>query len=555
MKTSNLFIVLFVITGLFGSLTKADFIFSEPTMVPNVNSDSSDSYPEISRDGLELYFVSKRGGIFENIWISKRLSIDDPWSEPVKLDGPFNERTAISPSLSADGLELYFDRHDNDLWLSTRASKGDPWGEPVKLEPPVNTNNRESHPCISADGLELYFMSDRPGGGSNPSNTDIFVATRPTQNDPWGEPVKLSYCVNGDQYESTPFISSDGLLLFFGRGYSKGHIFVSKRASTVDPWGSAEFFAPVNSGTASDVWGQSPGNSEFFVSFSDGDSTIYFSRGTSAMTSDWNIWQVEITPIVDFNNDGIVDAIDISIMVDSWHTNESLCDIAPGPMGDGFVDDQDLAALSEYVSPPLTAHWALDESEGIVAANSDGSQGSTYDGYIMGGAVWEPSGGQIGGALRLDGVDDYIIAPAVVNPAKEHFSIFLWVQGGAPGQALISEPLGPNWLMLHNDGRLMTELQSLGALGSPLLSDAVINDGFWHHLGLVWDGSSRKLCFDGVVVAEDQQNALESPSNSLYIGANGNSEAGTFFSGLIDDIRVFGRALSEKQIKGFANTK
>ena len=553
MKTSNLFIVLFIIAGLFGSLTKADFIFSEPTMVPNVNSDSSDSYPEISRDGLELYFVSKRGGIFENIWISKRLSIDDPWSEPVKLDGPLNERTAISPSLSADGLELYFDRHDNNLWLSTRASKGDPWGEPVKLEPPVNTNNRESHPCISADGLELYFMSDRPGGGSNPTNTDIFVATRPTKDDPWGEPVKLSYKVNGNQYESEPFISSDGLWLFFGRGYSKGHVYVCKRTSIEEPWGNAEFFAPINSGTG--IWNNSPGESEFNVSFSEGDSTIYFTHGTSVFTEDWNIWQVEVTPIVDFNSDGIVDAADVSIMVDSWHTNETLCDIAPAPMGDGFVDFRDLSVLSEYVSPPLTAHWALDESGGMVAVNSAGDQGSAYDGYVMGDAAWEPFSGMIGGALRLDGIDDYIINPAMVNPAKEQFSLFLWVQGGTPGQAVISEPAGPNWLALDAVGRLKTELQSPGPLGNPLFSDVVITDGLWYHIGLVWDGSTRKLMVDGVVVAEDQQDGLESPSNSLYIGTNGTCEAGTFFSGLIDDIRVFNRGLSKKQIKGLVNTK
>jgi hypothetical protein len=168
-----------------------------------------------------------------------------------------------------------------------------------------------------------------------------------TKDDLWGEPVKLSTNVNGDQYETLPFISPDGLSLFFSRGYSKGHVHVCRRASIADPWESAEFFAPVNSATG--IWSDSPGQSEFCVSFSEEDSTIYFARGTDVFSNDWNIWQVEVTPVVDFNSDGIVDAEDVTIMVNLWHTDYSICDIAPAPLGDGFVDVQDLTVLAEHL--------------------------------------------------------------------------------------------------------------------------------------------------------------------------------------------------------------
>jgi Tol biopolymer transport system component len=190
---------------------------------------------------------------------------------PTKLESPVNSPASeFFPSLSADGLELYFSEGypnvtscearsggygHTDLWVSTRASKDDLWGEPQNLGPVVNSENADDEPCISADGLELYFMSDRPGA----SNSDIFVTTRLTKDDPWGEPVKLSSNINSNQYEYTPFISPDGLLIFFSRGYSKAHVWVSKRASTKDPWGPAEFFSPVNSGTG--VWHNSSGKS------------------------------------------------------------------------------------------------------------------------------------------------------------------------------------------------------------------------------------------------------------------------------------------------------
>ena len=73
--------------------------------------------------------------------------------------------------------------------------------------------------------------------------------------------------------------------------------------------------------------------------------------------------------------DGIVDATDMCIMVDHWGTDNSLCDIGPKPLGDGIVDVQDLIVLAEYLTkdvndPTLLAHWALDETEGMVVADS-----------------------------------------------------------------------------------------------------------------------------------------------------------------------------------------
>jgi hypothetical protein len=51
--------------------------------------------------------------------------------------------------------------------------------------------------------------------------------------------------------------------------------------------------------------------------------------------------------IADVNRDGIVDSIDLCMMVDYWHTGEPYCDIAPAPFGDGIVDVQDLIVLAE----------------------------------------------------------------------------------------------------------------------------------------------------------------------------------------------------------------
>ncbi len=211
-------------------------------------------------------------------------------------------------------------------------------------------------------------------------------------------------------------------------------------------------------------------------------------------------------------------------------------------LGDGIVDVQDLIFLSEYLLtyPGSVAYWKLDETEGDIAHDSIG----VYDGVLNGVPTWQPTGGAVDGALAFDSIDDYVSTPFMLNPADGKFSVFAWIKGGAPGQVVLSQIGGANWLLADpSEGNLMTELKGFGRSGSPLLSQTVITDDNWHRIGLVWDGSLRTLYVDGVAVARDTQNALEGSDSGLYIGTGKAMAAGTYFSGLIDDVRIYNRAV------------
>ena len=91
---------------------------------------------------------------------------------------------------------------------------------------------------------------------------------------------------------------------------------------------------------------------------------------------------------------------------------------------------------------------------------------------------------------------------------------------------------------------MATELKSPGRLGRSLLSQTVITDGNWHRIGLVWDGSFRTLYVDGVAVAEDTQDVLGGSYSGIYIGTGKDTTAGTYWSGLIDEVRIYNRAVS-----------
>ncbi|UCC97227.1 MAG: hypothetical protein JSW66_15435 [Phycisphaerales bacterium] len=62
-------------------------------------------------------------------------------------------------------------------------------------------------------------------------------------------------------------------------------------------------------------------------------------------------------------------------------------------------------------------------------------------------------------------------------------------------------------------------------------------------LGFVWDGSSRTLCVDGVVVAKDTQSSVQPSVGGLNIGVGKDFAPDGFFQGLIDDVRIYKRSV------------
>jgi len=280
------------------SLTYRAAATGPTTLGPIVNSSKSEGGPHISTDGLSLFFASKRlGGLGDkDLWVTTRITKDDPWGTPVNLGSTINSSAYEGdPCTSADGLEIYFvsgrpgGSGTWDIWVARRKIKDDPWGVPVNLGPTVNSPLKESCPSISADGLELYFndyWGPRPGGMGA---TDIYVTTRKTEDDPWGTPVNLGPPVNSVAHEWDPDISADGLSLYFSSRRSHGlggdGFWVATRKTKDDRWGD-----PVNLGP--------PVNSPYDAynpDISSDGSTLYFitDRPESVSWSySYNIWQV-----------------------------------------------------------------------------------------------------------------------------------------------------------------------------------------------------------------------------------------------------------------------
>jgi hypothetical protein len=250
----------------------------------------------------------------------------------------------------------------------------------------------------------------------------------------------------------------------------------------------------------------------------------------------------------DFNHDGCVNLIDFALLAQSWRGSEAAFDIAPPPNGDGAVNLVDLKGLSQYWLnyPNLVTYWRLDETDGNVAADVCGR----FPGVLHGSLTWRPGAGAVGGALELDGVDDYVSAGVVLKPADGPFTVFLWIKGGRPGQAILSQatPAGTGLVWLGADaatGTLQTALVDSGRATHPLVSTTSIVDGNWHLLRFVWDGARRYLYVDDREAVSDTSNlgSLKASSGGFYLGTGGGFTPGTYWSGLIDDVRFYNQAL------------
>ena len=208
-----------------------------------------------------------------------------------------------------------------------------------------------------------------------------------------------------------------------------------------------------------------------------------------------------------------------------------------------------------YYKPEFLAYWTLDESSGVIANDAVYSN----DGTLVNGPEWQPAGGQIDGALSFDGDNDYVSLPSVFNPTDGPFSIAAWVQLdaklGSVNQVIIQQEGTSGRTLLYRDA-ITDKLGSyLGGVGS--LSDTAVfaTTGQWHHVCVTYDGAVVEFYIDGL---EDGSSSVtaETETSGFRLGAHKTpSPNSEYWSGLIDDVRIYERILSASEVLMLAGSE
>jgi hypothetical protein len=180
----------------------------------NVNSKLPEDAVSISADMCQLYFIRRLSESNAELYVSERASTHDHWGKAVSLGPTINSpRNDTDPDISRDGLTLFFASHRSggkggtDLWMTQRTTRTEPWCEPVCLGAPINTPGWEESPCLSADGQWLFFSGD--DWEESPDWFDLMVSRR-NEDGSWSTPINLTnqfdlpdevvpLCLSGDQ--------------------------------------------------------------------------------------------------------------------------------------------------------------------------------------------------------------------------------------------------------------------------------------------------------------------------------------------------------------------
>jgi hypothetical protein len=198
--------------------------------------------------------------------------------------------------------------------------------------------------------------------------------------------------------------------------------------------------------------------------------------------------------------------------------------------------------------PDLLAHWKLDETAGKTAADSSGNDN---DGTLLGSPVWRPGDGYLGGAIDLDGRQDYVRVdrPIGLDFAPGTFSVSAWVRPRevrGRRQAIMeydrTSAHGNRFgLWIDTQGHFQFRV---GQSTWQTTQSLELNQ--WSSLVATYDGGTGQmnLYINGILdgTLTNARGFVAPVASALTIGVRGD-ENGEFLNGLLDDVRIFGTEL------------
>jgi hypothetical protein len=259
-----------------------------------------------------------------------------------------------------------------------------------------------------------------------------------------------------------------------------------------------------------------------------------------------------ITPDTDFHiADVLVDGVSVGAVSTYTFTN--------------VTKDHSINVFFSNIDPSddLVASYNFNEGSGTAANDSSGNG---HNGTLHNGAAW--TSGKQGDGIDFDGIDDYVdigkfdvigseltIAAWFKADSFNHLSSFhdARILSKATGIATAGTAEQDHYWMLStiknsNTTKLRFRLKTNGTTSTLIADSGNLVTNEWIHAAAVYDGSSMKLYKDGVLVGSmSKTGAIDTNSStSVWIGANPDGY-GTW-KGVIDDVLIFNRALTEEEI-------
>ena len=278
------------------------------------------------------------------------------------------------------------------------------------------------------------------------------------------------------------------------------------------------------------------------------------------------------------NNTKVTYEGDLSVPIwQGWHVDlaglgdvSSVTSLSIGMEGSAsgmvLLDDILLHKTAPVIKEPpagsdksLVAHWKFDETEGLTAADSSG-YGNDGTLISMEGTEWTTTAHD-GGAIEFNGSQFVNFGTDDSLQLSGNVTISAWCKMNAGTEAsymgiggrLKTAPYQGFSLVRHSSGvfRLWADNGAGDIAGFDASSDVTYTDTEWHHVAGVVEGSTSTLYVDGVKQAKQGVDiALTDSGQHAHIGIQYSEYNDRYWNGVIDDVRIYYRALSEAEISG-----
>jgi len=292
-----------------------------------------------------------------------------------------------------------------------------------------------------------------------------------------------------------------------------------------------------------------------------GSAVVTHDNPDASLVEEWTEWNIKLQTFAD---QGVNLANISSIAIGLGNRNN------PQAGGSGTIYIDDIRLYQPRPIDPgtdgLVAYYAFEND-----ANDSSDNG--LHGTLVGDPTYVEGLAGYGMALDFDGTDDLVELGKF--DVVGQITLAAWIQADdfeINDVRVISKAKewggDDHWWMLStiSETSLRFRLKTDEGPGTAtLISDPVLETGVWTHVVASWDGSMMRIYKDGVEVAGQEKGGSAvavDPAIGAAIGsqpsdafASDPSHVAKFFDGLIDEVRIYNRALSALEVRYLAGER
>ena len=212
--------------------------------------------------------------------------------------------------------------------------------------------------------------------------------------------------------------------------------------------------------------------------------------------------------------------------------------------------------------PPVLIHdlsqmgyWPFDHDDGDYARDRSG--------HVNHGTLYGPTrvAGKVAGALSFDGENDQVDIADADSLDVTRITMALWVKlANINKEQWLMQKWGPDTfsgiysLSVDSSNRILFRI-SIGETIIGFTSTVVLSKDIWYFIAATYDGAYMRIYVDTAVKSQAQTGDIDVSAEKLTLGRRKATGSEIWLDGVLDEIRIYNRALSAAEIQRVTNIR